>query len=181
MTGRIAVMTTRWHDFERAEPELAGAVRARFGRYRHHVLATLKADGSPRLSGTEVEFRLDDLWLGSMTNARKALDLLRDPRCAVHANPGPGTDMDGGDVRIAGHARCVTDPATIAAFVDEVRPPEPFHLFRVELTEVVRTRVDEPAEDMIIQSWHPDGRGVRVLRRHGTDPTVREDQTSPAR
>jgi Pyridoxamine 5'-phosphate oxidase len=165
-------VTTSWSDFERAEPAFAEAVRTRFAAYRHHVLATLRADGSPRVSGTEADFRLGDLWLGSMPNARKVRDLLRDPRFALHANPGPGTDMDGGDVRLAGRAIQVTDPQVLARFVAEAQPPQPFDLFRVDLAEAVRVFVE--ADEMVVQSWRPGAGRVRVQRRGNDDGPVRE-------
>lgn len=43
-----------------------------------------------------------------MADSRKALDLRRDPRFALHANPGPETDIVGGGVRGAGRAVEVT-------------------------------------------------------------------------
>lgn len=70
--------------------------------------------------------------------------------------------MDGGDVRVSGRAAEVTDPAVVARYVDAAKPPEPFHLFRAELTEVVRVRVE--GDELVVQSWRP-GRGVRVVRR----------------
>ena len=45
-----------WEDFEQEAPEPAALVRARFEAEKHHVLATLRKDGSPRVSGTEVDF-----------------------------------------------------------------------------------------------------------------------------
>ncbi|WP_018503208.1 pyridoxamine 5'-phosphate oxidase family protein [Parafrankia discariae] len=164
-----------WGEVEAAEPEFARAVRARFAAFRHHVLATLRADGSPRVSGLEAEFRLGELWLGGMPGARKSDDLLRDQRFALHANPGPGTDMHGGDARIAGQAGWVDDPDTRRRFVEEVHPPTPFDLFRVRITEVVRVWMDD--EEMVVETWRPDGRGLRVLRR-GNDTPVRE-QSGP--
>jgi hypothetical protein len=118
-----------------------------------------------------VYFRLGEVWLGSMPNARKAQDLIRDGRFALHVNPGAGTDMDGGDVRIAGRAVLVEDPAVIARFVDEVRPPEPFHLFRLEIGEVVRVFIE--GEEIVVLSWHPGG-GLRTQRRRGDDSPVRD-------
>ncbi|MFD3450936.1 pyridoxamine 5'-phosphate oxidase family protein [Streptomyces sp. NPDC058691] len=166
-------MTTRWADFEAAEPGLAEAVTTRFSPYKHHVLATLRADGSPRVSGIEAEFRLGELWIGMMPNSRKALDLRRDPRFSLHVNPGPGTSMDGGDIRISGRAVEVTDPAGIARFTGEVTVPEgPFHLFAADLTEVVRTYVDDP--DIVLEVWRP-GRPVRTLRRGNDDGPPREE------
>ena len=158
-------MTTpvNWARFAAAEPALAGTVEARFGAYTHHVLATLRKDGSPRTTGLEVRFLNGELWLGMMPGSVKALDLRRDPRFALQANPGDGTGMGGGDVRIAGRAIEVEDPATKAGYVEEVEPPEPFHLFRTELTEVVRTSVEDD-EYLVVGIWRP-GRPVRTIRR----------------
>ncbi|MEV5700627.1 pyridoxamine 5'-phosphate oxidase family protein [Streptomyces anthocyanicus] len=152
-----------WAGFAAAEPGLAGTVEARFGAYPHHVLATLRKDGSPRTAGLEVRFLTGELWLGMMPDSLKALDLRRDPRFALQANPGDGTGMGGGDVRIVGRAVEVEDPRTKAGYVREVEPPEPFHLFRTELTEVVRTRVEDD-KYLVVEIWQP-GRPLRTVRR----------------
>ncbi|MFE4990036.1 pyridoxamine 5'-phosphate oxidase family protein [Streptomyces mirabilis] len=153
----------RWGTFVAAEPSLAQAVEERFGAFTHHVLATLRKDGSPRTTGLEVRFLRGELWLGMMPDSLKALDLRRDPRFALQANPGPGTAMGGGDVRISGRAVEVDDGTVKAAYVKEVEPPEPFHLFRTELTEVVRTYVEDDTY-LVVQVWTP-GEPVRTLRR----------------
>ena len=156
-------MTANWAAFVTAEPDLAGTVEKRFGAYTHHILATLRKDGSPRTSGLEVRFLNGELWLGMMPDSLKALDLRRDPRFALQANPGEGQTMGGGDVRIAGRALEVDDPAQKAAYGEEVEPPEPFHLFRAELTEVVRTYVEDE-KYLVVQVWKPGGQ-VRVIKR----------------
>ena len=152
-----------WATFTEAEPELARITQERFGAFTHHVLATLRKDGSPRTTGLEVRFLNGELWLGMMPDSLKALDLRRDPRFALQANPGEGQSMGGGDVRIAGRAIEVEDPATKAAYGEEVEPPEPFHLFRTELTEVVRTYVEDD-KYLVVQIWKP-GEPVRTLKR----------------
>ncbi|MFE9169917.1 pyridoxamine 5'-phosphate oxidase family protein [Streptomyces kebangsaanensis] len=156
-------MATNWAAFAAAEPDLATTVEQRFGAFTHHVLATLRKDGSPRTTGLEVRFLHGELWLGMMPGSLKALDLRRDARFALQANPGPGTAMAGGDVRVAGRAVEVEDPEVKGAYVEEVEPPQPFHLFRTELTEVVRTRVEDDAY-LVVQVWRP-GEPVRTLRR----------------
>lgn len=161
-----------WADFRTAEPDFADTARQRFQQYKHHVLATLRKDGSPRVSGLEVEFRLGEPFLGMMPNSRKALDLLRDPRFAVQANPGPDAEMADGDVRISGRAVEVADPAVLARFIDEVKPPEPFHLFRIELTEVVHTGI-EGGDALVIRVWRP-GRPLRFFRRGNDDGSLTE-------
>ncbi|MFF0010560.1 pyridoxamine 5'-phosphate oxidase family protein [Streptomyces sp. NPDC005374] len=152
-----------WAAFSSAEPDLARTAEERFGAFTHHVLATLRKDGSPRTTGLEVRFLGGELWLGMMPDSLKALDLRRDPRFALQANPGEGQSLGGGDVRIAGRAFEVEEPRTKAAYVEEVKPPEPFHLFRTELTEVVRTCVEDE-KYLVLQIWKP-GQPSRTIKR----------------
>ncbi|MDA8372236.1 MAG: pyridoxamine 5'-phosphate oxidase family protein [Nocardiopsaceae bacterium] len=154
-------MTVTWQEFTEAAPELAAAVRARFEATPHHVVATLRRDGAPRVSGTEVGFHGPDLVLGSMPDARKARDLQRDGRFAVHANPGDGS-MEGGDAKVSGTAVEVTDPLKVAEFRQPGTPPGPFHLFRLLLSDVVLTSVEE--DTLRVRLWRP-GTGVVEFRR----------------
>lgn len=155
-----------WSEFTAVEPELAGRVRAVFDRNKHKTMATLRKDGSPRISGTEADFKDGELWLGSMPDARKANDLLRDPRVAIH---GPTTEPDEAgsmepDAKIAGKAIEVTDPEILAKF-GEGAPPGPFHLFRVDVTEVAVTGVDgDPPDHLVIDFWTADG-GRQTVKR----------------
>ncbi|EPD60753.1 MULTISPECIES: pyridoxamine 5'-phosphate oxidase family protein [unclassified Streptomyces] len=156
-------MAWNWAAFTAAEPELAKLAEERFGSFTHHVLATLRKDGSPRTSGLEVRFQHGELWLGMMPGSLKARDLLRDPRFALQANPGPGKDPGTGDIRVGGRAVEVEDMEAKSAYVEEVEPPEPFHLFRTELTEVVRTYVEDDTY-LVTQVWRP-AEPVRTLKR----------------
>jgi hypothetical protein len=156
-------MASNWAAFTAAEPELARTTEERYSAFTHHVLATLRKDGSPRTTGIEVRFLDGELWLGMMPDSLKALDLRRDPRFALQANPGEGQTMGGGDVRICGRAIEVEDPRAKAGYREEVEPPEPFHLFRAELTEVVRTYVEDD-KYLVVQVWKP-GEPVRTIRR----------------
>lgn len=47
--GTLTGMNTgmNWAAFGSAEPDLAKTVESRFGAFTHHVLATLRKDGSP--------------------------------------------------------------------------------------------------------------------------------------
>ncbi|MGW3954301.1 pyridoxamine 5'-phosphate oxidase family protein [Streptomyces sp. NPDC004752] len=152
-----------WAALIATAPELAEIAERRFGAYRHHVLATLRKDGSPRTSGLEVRFLDGELWLGMMPHSLKVLDLRRDPRFTLQANPGSGTDLGGGDIRVGGRAVETEDPDLKGAYVREVAPPQPFHLFRAELTEVVRTYIEDDAY-LVTEIWQP-GRPLRTLRR----------------
>src|SRR3712207_9043047 len=73
-----------WSDVETEVPELAALARDFLDAHVHKTLATLRRDGSPRISGTEIDFADGELWLGSMWRAVKAIDLRRDPRLALH-------------------------------------------------------------------------------------------------
>jgi hypothetical protein len=48
-------MTYGWEQVEQDAPELAAAVRACFAVRKHCTMATLRADGSTRISGTQVQ------------------------------------------------------------------------------------------------------------------------------
>ena len=150
-----------WNDVEKDAPDLAERVRARFTSAKHHTLATLRRDGAPRISGTEVVFNLGEAWLGSMSGARKAQDLQRDPRFALHSSTADETLGDG-DARIGGTAVEVTDPAEIARVYDSTETPEPMHLFRLDITELVLIRVQ--GDDLVVDSWRP-GHGARQVTR----------------
>ncbi|MDQ4085137.1 MAG: pyridoxamine 5'-phosphate oxidase family protein [Actinomycetota bacterium] len=148
---------TSWQEVTEQAPELAAAIRDRFAVRRHCTMATLRADGSPRISGTEVEFADGQLWIGSMPRARKALDLRRDSRMALHSpTVDPPDDDPGawpGEAKVAGRAVEVAN--------DD--PAETSHRFRIDIAEVVLTRVSGDA--LLVESWHP-GRGLeeRVRR-----------------
>src|SRR3712207_2322001 len=140
-----------WAEVERTAPELAALVRSAFGRGKHATMATLRADGGPRISGTEVEFSADgELRIGSMSGAVKLRDLQRDPRVALHsptADPGDGGTDWPGEGKVAGRTieeRVQDDGATV---------------FRIDLTEVVWTGLTDDRKALRILSWHA-GRGV---------------------
>lgn len=153
---------TSWERFTAAAPELAAAVRQRFDAHGHKTMATLRSDGSPRISGTEVQFRDGELWIGSMPGARKALDLRRDGRVAIHSGSDE-PDHWSGDAKVAGTAVEVTDEQVLARFSDGA-PPGPFHLFRIELREAVVVSLGDPADHLVIESWH-EGKGVNRVER----------------
>ena len=85
---RVLELLAEWRAGSRSNsevPELAARARKIFDAYKHKTLATLRADGSPRVSGIEAEFWNGDVWLGSMPGSRKGADLKRDPRFALHS------------------------------------------------------------------------------------------------
>jgi hypothetical protein len=140
-----------WAQFEAAAPELAARVRERLDAHVHKTLATLRSDGSPRISGTETQWRDDDLWIGSMPNAVKARDLQRDPRFALHSGS-DDPDVWNGDAKLAGIAEETTEPGDNS------------HSFRLDLREVSTVGLDEARKHLVIEVWTPD-KGVRSFKR----------------
>jgi Pyridoxamine 5'-phosphate oxidase len=142
-----------WNVVEDEAPELAAQARRFLDAHVHKTLATLRRDGSPRISGTEVEFADGELWLGSMWQSVKALDLRRDPRFALHSGSADPPDWTG-DAKLAGRAEEVTDPERKAAIIGDDAPPGPSHLFRANVTELVVVRLGDPADHLLIETWH---------------------------
>lgn len=148
---------TAWGEFVAAEPDLAKRVRELFTAHKHQTMATLRKDGSPRISGTEVEFSGSDLVLGMMGGALRAADLRRDPRVALHScTVDPGEDPTAwlGDAKISGTALELENHGGAPGA----------HRFLVDLSEVVITRVGTPADHLVLETWHP-GHGVRRIER----------------
>ena len=139
-----------WDAIERAEPEFATRVRRLFDAGRHKTIATLRADGSPRISGIECEFADGQLRFGSMPDSRKGADLARDPRFAMHGptfHPTEGKEAEWpGEAKIAG--RVIVEG----------------EVFVADITEVVVTHLNDEASKLVIESWTP-ARGLRVVER----------------
>ena len=148
---------TRWQDVADAAPEFAERVRMLFQARKHKTLATLRRDGSPRISGTETQFDNGELWLGMMPDSLKARDLRRDTRLALHSpsvDAPPGNDAGwAGEAKIAGRGVAVEQPDDPEAA-----------MFRVDIDEVVITHLDPTADHLVIESWHP-GRGLETRTR----------------
>ena len=143
-----------WKEVCEGAPEFGSRVEQALTRSKHMTMATLRADGSPRISGTELEVSEGELWLGSMPRAHKALDLLRDPRVAIHGpSADPPDDPKGriGEAKVAGRAVDVPHDASS-------------HRFRVDVEEVVFTHLNNAGDRLVVESWHP-GRGVEAVER----------------
>ena len=152
-----------WSAVEAEAPELAALASGFLDAHVHKTLATLRRDGSPRISGTEVAFADGELWLGSMWRSSKALDLLHDPRFALHSGSADPPDWTG-DAKLAGRAEEVTDPERKMAIIGADASTDSSHLFRAEITELVVVRLGEPADHLVIETWHA-GRGVTRRER----------------
>jgi hypothetical protein len=149
---------TAWRDFEQAAPEFAQRVQALFDAHRHKTIATLRADGSPRISGIETVFEGGELVFGSMSNARKGADLRRDPRFALHsATIDP---VEGSEAQWPGEAK-ISGQALAAGPIADGPEGDRFH---VDLAEVVHTHLNDKATMLVVEWWTP-ARGLRRIER----------------
>jgi hypothetical protein len=147
-----------WRDVEQAESAFAQRVRALFDAHRHKTIATLRADGSPRISGIEAVFEDGDLAFGSMPDARKGADLRRDPRFALHsATVDP---VEGAEAQWPGEAK-ISGRAIASGPITEGPDGERFH---ADIAEVVYTHLNEQATMLVIEWWTPT-HGLRRIDR----------------
>ncbi len=159
---------TSWGQLEKEAPDLARRTRERLHAHRHKILATLRKDGSPRISGIEASFADGELWLGGMWRSLKFLDLMRDPRLALHCAPvdpelttAPGDLID---VKLAGTAVLITDVDEMAKFAKGASP-DSMHMAKVDVSEVVSIMIGDPADHLVIDSWN-ETRGLRSVKRY---------------
>jgi hypothetical protein len=151
-----------WKEFEAEEPEFAGRVRRMFDAGRHKTMATIRSDGSPRISGIECEFGDGELRFGSMIGARKGADLHRDPRFALHGptfHPELGKEKEWtGEAKIAGNAK-PTGP-----LLDEESGQAHGEGFVADIHQVVVTGLNDEATKLVVEWWTPQG-GLRRVER----------------
>lgn len=141
-----------WEQIEKEAADFAARVRARFDAGTNKTLATLRSDGSPRISGSEAKFSDGELTFGMMPDSLKLRDVRRDPRVAMHCPtlepPADDPQAWAGDAKVAGLA---VESGTSGAF-------------RLDLTEVVLIFVGDPADHLVIETWHPDRGHCRRTR-----------------
>jgi hypothetical protein len=153
----------RWGEIERAEPAFAGRVRQLFDAGRHKTIATVRADGAPRISGIECEFVDGELRWGSMPAARKGADLVRDPRFALHGptfHPVQGKETEWpGEAKVAGRAV----PAGPVTSGEPGEHPDG-DMFVADIDEVVITSLNPEGTKLVVEWWTPKG-GLRRVER----------------
>ena len=155
-----------WGEIESIAPDLARHARTLLEAHVHKTIATLRADGSPRISGIEAKFIDGDLWFGSMPGSRKSADLVRDSRFALHSG---SIDPPGwqGDAKLAGVAEEVTDrewKAAIFKAMGAEEVPLESQLYRADIDELAVTRLTDAGDELAIDFWSEAG-GLSSLTR----------------
>jgi len=162
-----------WAEMESVQPRLAGLGRRRLLEPGVLLVATIRGDGTPRVSPVEPVVLDGTLWLSMMWQSKKVADLVRDPRLLVHVV----TSRDGGEgeFKIRGTARSERDRAVQHRYAGAVAgslgwAPEPgrFHLFAVSIEDVTFIRYDDATGDQHVAMWPP----AREFIRRGTSATT---------
>jgi hypothetical protein len=170
----------RWQELSESEPRFGEVVHDRLVMPGVLLVATIRRDGSPRLSPVEPLLFERDLWLSMMWQSHKALDLLRDDRTLIHSiiTSREGTE---GEVKLRGHAVAVDDREVRARYCEAVsalgwRPEEPwFHLFRIDIMDVTLIRYAQSGDQHVVR-W-PSRR--EFVRRQTSATSVGVPEPNP--
>jgi hypothetical protein len=161
----------RWAEFERDAPRLASRAQELVVGPGVCLVATIRRDGSPRVSPVEPLVLDGDLWLSMMWRSRKAEDLLADDRILLH-NIVTTREGQPGEVKLRGRAVQVDDPERRSRYREAVtvlgwQPEEPwFHLFVLDLVDVTSISY-AGAGDQHVARWPARAEFVR----RATSPT----------
>jgi hypothetical protein len=173
-------LTAAWADFESAAPELAAAAAARWpgivalhrGQPVPHgepafavaYLATTRRDGSPRLHPFCPILAAGRLCAAIPRRSPKGDDLRRDPRCVIHALPGPDDDelcirasarevTTDDEVRTAIHAMAV---ASGVGGMQRTTARDPLFAFDLEQVDIGHwVDVGQPGTHAVRHRWRP--------------------------
>jgi hypothetical protein len=130
------VPMTTWSDVAAANPELAAFVRARLTAAPSY-LATVRADGTPRVHPVTPIVSDDGLYLFMEPTSPKGADLREREWFALH-NGVPDNAGTGGEASVTGTARAVGDDTVrnAAAAAASYEPADRYVLFELLPSEV---------------------------------------------
>ena len=156
-----------WGEFAAAEPDLARAGEELFRAFTLGYLATVRPDGSPRVHPVTVTLHEGGLYISTVRGTRKAYDLRRDGRFALHAFPRLPDDSGWQDdeFMVGGRAEEVVDAAerraVLAVHNDTVSPRDA--LWHLLLDRAMRRhRIDGRAR---IERWRANRDRPRRARQ----------------
>ena len=158
-----------WREFAEAAPELARFGEERFKSTGLALVGTVRRDGLPRISPVEPLIVDGQLYLGMMWRSRKALDLLRDPRCLVQTTVRDREDL-AGELKLRGRAVGIDDADAIERYCRALqeainwRPEGQFHLFALDIERADLIRYQENGDQRLVE-WLPGSPARERLRR----------------
>jgi Pyridoxamine 5'-phosphate oxidase len=154
-----------WRDLESAAPEIAHLGSERLEQARVALLATLRKDGSPRISPVEPFLTQGQLIFGAMSWSLKTRDLLRDPRCVLHSAV-TGPDSGEGELKLYGRATEADEEIRNGCgegwWLE--RPPDAATVFALRIEQATFISWDTEQGQMTVRRWSPL-RGYTKTRR----------------
>jgi hypothetical protein len=154
--------TATWKDFAAAAPELAGAGRALLNQFGVGLafLATVRADGAPRLHPVCPVLSDDRLYVLITPGSPKRRDLARDGRYALQTFPQPKACSE--EFYVAGRADPIDDATTRAAVARDARHQADASeiLFELRIERVMHTRWEHvltPQMRSVHRTWRAPG------------------------
>jgi hypothetical protein len=148
-----------WKDFRSTVPEFAKTAEEVLGTNGLALIGTIRRDGTPRISPVEVFFPREELLMGMMNRSKKALDLLRDPRCVIHNTV---SDPEGSQPELKLRGRAIAGEEGMRERYCEAyavrwkrRPPESFpgHVFSLDVDSAAFIRYDTEKNEMTVKRW----------------------------
>jgi hypothetical protein len=164
---------TTWQAFSEQAPETSAVFLRRHEATGLALLATLRSDGSPRISPLEPDIAAGEVWLGSMPGSTKSVDLRRDPRLCLHSAT-EDKEVKDGDAKLWGRAVEVVGEDERRAFVASVKErtgndldamPGGFDLFRLDLDAASAVQLGADGEHLRITVWEAGSPERVIVRR----------------
>ena len=153
-----------WRELEASAPEIARLGRERIGETRVVLLATLRRDGSPRISPVEPCLFHGHLLFGAMSRSLKTRDLLRDARCTLHSTV-TGPDNGEGELKLYGRAvQADEDVRDRCQGWWTERPRNAATVFALNIEQAAFISWDTEHGEMTVRRWSPQ-HGYREARR----------------
>ncbi|MFI6223521.1 pyridoxamine 5'-phosphate oxidase family protein [Nocardia salmonicida] len=161
---------TTWSQFTEEAPSVAALfLRRHQATGKLCMLATLRADGSPRISPIEPMVFEGMLVLAGMPNTRKFDDLARDPRFCLHTAT-VDTMVADGDAKLFGTVTDLQDETVHARFAQKLFDDSGFdirgqkfdHFYIADLTGASTVEVRDDRLDITV--WKP-GAGETIVHK----------------
>lgn len=163
---------TTWKELTELAPRIAAVFARRHAATgKLCLLATIRADGFPRISPMEPVIFEDQLWIMGMPDTTKFRDLARDPRFCLHTAT-VDTMLADGDAKLWGVVTDVRDEDVHRRFAQalfeesgmDLRGKLPFdHLYATDLTGA--SSIALIGEQLEITVWKP-GQAEHVVVKH---------------
>ena len=155
-----------WQELEASAPEIARLGRERIGETRVVLLATLRRDGSPRISPVEPYLFRGHLLFGAMSRSLKTHDLERDPRCTLHSTI-TGPDNGEGELKLYGRAVQADDEVRdrCEGWWTE-RPRSTATVFVLNIEQAAFVSWDTERGQMIVRRWSPQRGYIESTREY---------------